>query len=741
MARGWPWAAVLGLVLLGCGEGRVAEQAAADPDKPSLPPGYVEAAVCRDCHSEIWNSFVQTGMGRAFERPNAANVTATEARYDHKASGRSYAIVRRGDEFFQQRWQQGPGGERIHSIERRIDYVMGSGNHARTFIHHKGNGEMVELPLGWYPENGGTWAMNPGYDRPGHDGFQRLIAYDCMFCHNGYPEVRPGGDMRGTQPVYQGKVALGVDCQRCHGPGLPHLEALQADESPEKVRASVVNPAKLEPDRRMDVCLQCHLESTSRPLPNLLHPFNRGFFSFRAGEALEDYAYTFDHAPGTGWDDKFEINGSAYRLMQSACFQKSAAGALGCTVCHDAHGAPMTRAMAPVCGSCHASLPAAHPSGEDCAGCHMPARRTDDVVHAVMTDHRIQKRPAKGLLAPKRERTPKETAYHGEVVPLLPKNPPEEYRALAQVAQGSNVEAGLPVLARAAKAPETFYELGSALESEGRLEDAIAAWRQAVEKRPDLIVARRRLGAALRRMGDFTGAERQLQEAVALAPEDSRVRKELGFLYQAMGRPGQALESLQEALRLDPDLPENHNNLGKALLDAGRGAEAETAFREAIRLEPGLAAAHANLGNLLAARGDLAAAEASWRLAIVAAPASEPGIAETRYNLAAVLAQRQDWPQAKAQLQAAVEADPHLAPAQTLLGNLLEMEGRSGPAVERYRLAIQADPRYAAAHWSLGAALIAGGRAEEGRAELEEVLRLEPGHAEARNVLQQLGQR
>ena len=363
--------ALLGLP--GCGGASPPEQiVAADPDRPALPAGYVEAAACRDCHIEIWNSFAKTGMGRAFERPSPSNVTASGARYDHQASQRSYGVVRRGEEYFQQRWEAGPGGEQRNLLERRIDYVMGSGNHARTFLHHKANGEIVQLPLGWYAENGGHWAMSPGYDRAGHDGFQRLIAYDCMFCHNGYPEIRPGGDLPGSPPVYDGKLALGIDCQRCHGPGLPHLEALQRNAAPEQVRASVVNPARLDAARQMDVCLQCHLETTSRPLPNAIHRFDRGFFSFRAGEPLDAYAYAFDHAPGSGWDDKFEINHSGYRLFQSPCFAKSPPGAVACTTCHDAHGAPMTRSMAVVCGGCHAALAPGHPAGEDCAGCHMP---------------------------------------------------------------------------------------------------------------------------------------------------------------------------------------------------------------------------------------------------------------------------------------------------------------------------------------------------------------------------------
>src|SRR3954447_4262624 len=96
-----------------------------------------------------------------------------------------------------------------------------------------------------------------------------------------------------------------------------------------------------------------------------------------------------------------------------------------------------------------------HPAAADCISCHMPKRRTEDVVHVVMTDHLIQRRPpARDLLAELPERHPTEgEEYRGEVVPYYPADltgvkQGALYRAVAQVALKNNLAGGLPELAR-----------------------------------------------------------------------------------------------------------------------------------------------------------------------------------------------------------------------------------------------------------------------------------------------------
>jgi predicted CXXCH cytochrome family protein len=400
---------------------------------------YVDASICAGCHSRIAETYAKTGMGRSFARPATATTTGkagTRPSFYHKASDSYFTMIERDGHFYQRRYQAGFDGQETNVIEREIHYVVGSGNHVRAFLHRTSRNTLIELPLAWYAENGGAWAMNPGYDRPDHPGFTRTITYACMFCHNAFPEAPAANSRSGAEPVFSGELPAGIDCQRCHGPGSKHVDAAEAGAGAEDIRKAIVNPSRLSAERQLEVCMQCHLETTSFRLPNSIVRYDRSPFSYRPGEPLSEFMLHFDKAPSAGDEDRFEIAGAAYRLRQSACFQNSE-GALGCTTCHNPHDIPRGEAAAAhytaVCRQCHSAAfdrlmtSGKHTRSGDCAGCHMPKRRTGDVVHAVMTDHYIQRRkPARNLLAPLTERRETEdNGYHGEVILYYPQSLPD----------------------------------------------------------------------------------------------------------------------------------------------------------------------------------------------------------------------------------------------------------------------------------------------------------------------------
>ena len=688
--------------------------------QPRPESTYVDPKLCAGCHASQWQTYRQSGMGRSFYRATPAAMSqhfGNGAEFYHKASDRYYQMIRRGDYFYERRYQKGSTTE-TNVVELSIDYVMGSGNHSRTYLHRTGQNRLVQLPVTWYPDG---FAMSPGYDRADNFDFRRKVGYDCFFCHNAYPAIPSGSDRADADAVYPAELPEGIDCQRCHGPGSAHVATAQRNGTPAAVRQAILNPARLPASRQLEICMQCHLETTSFVLPASIQRYDRGTFSFRPGEPLEGFMLHFDHAKGTGHDDKFEIVSAAYRLRQSVCFQKSGT-VLVCTTCHNPHRAPRgEQAVAQyttACRKCHAETLSTlirsgrHSSQTNCIACHMARRRTEDVVHAVMTDHRILRRvPAHDLLAPLAERHDSEGSYRGEVVLYYPSSVSDPadrdlYTAVAQVAQRSNIDTGIPQLQAALRTyqprrPEFYIALAQALFSVGRREEAIAAYRTALQHDPRSLVALRGLGAALAKSGDLQGAVQALEQARALDGHDAATLHELGLAYHDLGRLTEAVSMMEEAVRQDPDLPEIRNSLGNLLLDMGDRDKAEESLREAIRSQPDFAAAHANLGNALAAKGNFAEAEREYYLATQLDPANP----QARYGYGAALASRGRFEEAQKQIEEAVRLSPDFAEAQAILGDLFARRDDWPHAVEHYREALRVQPGLGRAHLGLGTAL------------------------------------
>jgi len=693
---------------------------------------YVDPAACATCHSEIAKQYSQTGMGRSFYRlspqTSVEDFTSHNTLY-HNASDRYYQLEIRDGKYYESRYQTGYGKKETNRIEKEIDFVVGSGNHARTYLHRNTEGQLVELPVSWYSENGGYWAMSPGYDDARQEDFRRPAPDDCLFCHNGYPR--------------NGAAVEGIDCQRCHGPGGAHVEAAGSGKAKtEAIRAAIVNPARLERDRQLDDCMQCHLETTSLRLPNAIRRYDHAPFSYRPGESLTDYEVFFDHAPGAGFEDRLEVAHQAYRLRKSTCFAQSR---MTCTTCHDPHqalrGQQAIEHYVGVCRSCHA---AAHASGmpagmttggSTCLDCHMWKRRAEDAVHLVVTDHFIQRRkPTRDFLAPLHE---KAISYQGEVVPYYPAPAQNElYLAVAQVQQESNLRAGIPRLEQAIAKnrpadPEFYFELGKAWSKSGNQTEAIRWFEEALRRRDGFHPALRELAAALAVSGDLARAVEVGERACAQQPPDTVALTNLGNAYLRQANAGRARQILEQALARNQDLPDANNLLGLVWLSVQNQAAAELSFRNAIAVQPDMAEPHNNLGNLLAGRRDYAEAEYQFQKAI----ASNPSYVDAHHSYGLLLALRQSFDQAIVELQEAVRLDPNSAQLHIDLADVLVDKRRAPAAEDEYRRAIQVNPGLAEAYYGLGSVLAAEGKTTDAARAFQMAIDRNPNYYEAHLAL------
>ncbi len=691
--------------------------------RPEPDNSYVDSQLCANCHGDRARTYGLTGMGRSFYRLGKENIVEDfkhNNSYYHAASDMHYTMLERNGKYYERRYQTGYRGLEANVDEKQIDFVAGSGNHARTYLHLTSRNTLQELPVAWYSEDGGHWGMNPGYDRADQPDSRRTIAYECMFCHNAYPRIPAGHEEPGVDTVFTPPLPEGIDCQRCHGPGGKHIQMLETGKTIQDVRRAIVNPARLPPDREMEVCLQCHLETSSDPLPHRILRYDRSPFSYRPGEPLADFALSFERASGMG--DRFEIASAAYRLRESACYLKSA-GALRCTTCHDPHDVPRGEPAAAhyngVCRQCHTAsfdrliASGGHPPSGGCIGCHMPRRRTEDAVHVVMTDHYIQRRePERNLLAKLDEHS---ETYSGEVVPYYPRPLPpgrdnDLYRAVAQVSEFSNLKEGIPRLIRLLDqyrpASAGFYfDLAEGLLSAGQTDQAIVFYEEAARRKPESPGIRKRLGNALERSGQRAQAAEAFKRAVQQAPGDPVAWYRLGQVYFDDGDAAQAASAFHRALALDPELPKARNNLGMIRAAEGDQAVAEGEFREAIRVQPDLAEAHANLANVLAGRSDLPQAGYYFERAI----RLDPKNTAVRLNYVKMLNHTGQSAEVEKQLRATVAEDPNSADAHDLWGNVLASKGETSHALTEFQTAVRINPASAFAQLDLGDLLVKTG--------------------------------
>jgi predicted CXXCH cytochrome family protein len=714
----------------------------------------VDSTVCAGCHRQIAESYARTGMGRSFYSA-AASVQLPEFRapgFFHRGSQEQFTPVQRDGQYYIRRSQLGPDGKPANVREVRVDYVMGSGNHARSYLHKTPDNRLIEFPVSWYPEQGGVWRMSPGYDLPNHAGFSREVSLRCVFCHNAYPESDevPAG-LDGAE-ILPARLPEGIDCQRCHGPGGAHVRAVQSGQGAETIRAAIVNPARLSPERRIEVCLQCHLESTTMQLPATIMRPDRTVFSYRPGEPLSDYILHFDFAPGSGRQKRFDLVSAGYRLLKSACFRASS-GRLTCTTCHNPHQAASsaeTRQRANrECQGCHQGAIArlvvrgGHPAATACTGCHMPPRRADDAIHMTVTDHAIVRRPAGPQSVPAIEANDAGAVpYAGEVVLNYPKELPATpdntiALAMAQVRDLSNLPAGLERLGKAIAdfrpvAAESYYRMAAALLNTGQTVKALPLFQEAARREPANSRYRDALAKAFLAAGQTDQAVSAAQQAKAFAPADTGVLSTLGLAYAGSNRLGEASAVFRMAAAINPENAGPFNSLGSLLLRTGHFGGAEEALLEAVRLQPEDASARMNLADALLEQGKSREAKYELQQAI----RSGPSIQTARGEWFSALAATGNLKIARERYDASLRGQ--MADAHNTLGSILMAQGDAVAAVREHRQAVTGDPSSADFLANLGFALAASGNPAEARQRLAAAVRTKPDLFEAHLKLAEL---
>ena len=265
-------------------------------------------------------------------------------------------------------------------------------------------------------------------------------------------------------------------------------------------------------------------------------------------------------------------------------------------------------------------------------------------------------------------------------------------------------------------------------------QDALAeeTYRQIVKDHPELREARLDLGRFYEsRPGKLDQALEIYRQLLAEDSGDIRLRNHLAAVLITAGQLDAAKSELQALLDADPGNLEARRKLGLIAIEQERWQEASRIFGGLLAERPDLDQARYYLGIALERQGDSAGAIAAF----AAIPAKSP-FADDALIHRAYLLQAQQHPQEAIDLLASRLAQPaERADLYLFLSSLYLAGNQDQKAMATVVDGLQHLPTSLQLHYQHGVLLERVGQHDEAAAEMEQVLKEDPEHAEALNYL------
>ncbi|XZO03603.1 MAG: tetratricopeptide repeat-containing sulfotransferase family protein [Microcoleus sp.] len=144
-----------------------------------------------------------------------------------------------------------------------------------------------------------------------------------------------------------------------------------------------------------------------------------------------------------------------------------------------------------------------------------------------------------------------------------------------------------------------YHNLGNSLLASGRFEDAVIAYKKAVELNPNFSWSYHGLGDVLQKLGHRDEAVAAYRKAIELNPDFSWSYHNLGDVLLELEQWEEAAVAYRCEIKIKSDFAWSFGNLGDALTKLKQWNEAINAYLQAILIDRGLPGIYEKLGYVL----------------------------------------------------------------------------------------------------------------------------------------------
>ncbi len=292
----------------------------------------------------------------------------------------------------------------------------------------------------------------------------------------------------------------------------------------------------------------------------------------------------------------------------------------------------------------------------------------------------------------------------------------------ARIAEGRAIAEA--VLAEQPAEPGALFVRAKIEMAEGRMDDAAASLRSAIDVQPEWAQAHFVLGTALTVKGERTSARTELARALELDPTLTEAHQVLAQVHADLGEHEYAVEEARLYLRERPDAIPTRILLAQSLMRLRQAEEALVELRTVPEAErtPEL---HYAIGRILLAQGELDGARSELELAQAGLPDS-PDVLMALLDLD----RRQGrLGESRARITALADEKPESASLQRLKGRVLLTAGDAKGAEQAFERAVELDPNDVQGYQLLASYYQATGRTQETIQTFEKALAVDPDAA------------